>query len=101
MRTLLATAVASALLVALACSTGGPDNSACAGRTAPQCLSGGPCSCSDVISSNGTPLCISAAWVCPAGYTRYEDCKGVPPGPECRDAGLDASKDGRADATGD
>ena len=59
----------------------------------PQCLHGGPCSCDDVASHNGTAICSGGAWQCPTGYTRFEDCHGVPPSAECRDAALDTGSD--------
>ena len=39
------------------------------------------------------PVCVSGAWQCPSGYTRFEDCHGVPPnvdGGDCLDASSDA-----------
>lgn len=59
----------------------------------PQCVHGGPCSCDDQTAHNGTPVCVSGAWQCPSGYTRFEDCHGVPPhgdGGDCLDASSDA-----------
>ena len=52
----------------------------------PECLRGAPCSCDDHASHNAPAVCVGGAWACPAGYTRFEDCRGVPPGPSC-DAG--------------
>lgn len=49
----------------------------------PQCLRGGPCSCDDQAGNNGAPVCTGGVWGCSAGYTRFEDCRGVPPGPSC------------------
>lgn len=92
MRTLLATTLVTALLVALACSTG-PDNSACSGRVVTHCMRGEPCHCNDVGNDFPPPVCVNAVWTCPSGYTLFEDCRGVPPGPNC-DGGV-------ADATGD
>jgi hypothetical protein len=68
----------------------------------PQCLLGGPCSCNDVASNNRPPICVNNVWQCPSGYTRFEDCHGVPPtgdGGECRDAASpqDAADAGAAD----
>ncbi len=54
----------------------------CAGSR-PMCVRGGPCSCDDQVSNNGVPICQSGVWSCPAGYTRFEDCRGIPPGPSC------------------
>jgi hypothetical protein len=47
------------------------------------CLLGGPCSCSDLGYNNTDAVCVSGAWACPAGYTRFEECHGVPPNGSC------------------
>jgi hypothetical protein len=54
---------------------------------------GGPCSCSDLSSDNRPTVCVNGGWSCPTGYTRLDACRGVPPGPECHDAGI-AEADG-------
>ena len=51
--------------------------------------------CSDIGTDNVDPVCVNGGWQCPAGYTRFEDCRGVPPGRGCRDASL---RDGEAGA---
>jgi hypothetical protein len=65
------------------------------------CLRGGPCSCSDIGSENRGPICVDGGWQCPEGYTRFEDCRGVPPGPSCRDGGPDADAQPTPDARPD
>jgi hypothetical protein len=49
----------------------------------PRCQRGGPCNCDDV--GRVAPICTSGTWTCPSGTTRYEDCHGVPPIPNCVD----------------
>jgi hypothetical protein len=69
----------------------------------PECLRGGPCSCDDQMDHNGVAVCTQGGWKCPVGYTRFEDCEGVPPGPSCfRDASAsgDASEPGNDGASG-
>jgi hypothetical protein len=66
----------------------------CGDASKPECLRGGPCSCDDQAGDDGVPVCNAGAWECPAGYTRREDCKGVPPGPECEAGVSDASNSG-------
>jgi hypothetical protein len=71
-----------------------PDGGACGAldATKPACLRGAPCSCDDVAGTEGTPICVDGAWACEPGYTRFEDCRGVPPGPSCEaGAARDAS----------
>jgi hypothetical protein len=60
---------------------------------APACLKGAPCSCSDQSIDNRPAVCVDGGWQCPEGYTRFDQCLGVPPGPQCKDGGPDA-KDG-------
>ncbi|HEY2513509.1 MAG TPA: hypothetical protein VGI39_21725 [Polyangiaceae bacterium] len=82
---------------------GGPDapDSSCPAATKPECVQGGPCSCDDVASDDGVPVCSAGTWSCPAGYTRFEDCLGIPPGPLCHDGGGEGGPNTSPDGGGD
>jgi hypothetical protein len=74
-----------------------PDAAACLATDAaiPECLQGAPCACDDVASDDAPAICVGSAWQCPDGYTKFEDCGGVPPGPGCHgDGGIDDAGDG-------
>lgn len=55
-----------------------------------RCMRGPVCGCDDTSGTDVPGRCVNGVVACPAGYTPYEQCRGVPPGPECwgpKDAG--------------